>query len=1657
MQERALLHGLLEYVVQQAEQPDIGKLVIPTNAINPYELEGLPGVALDPTKGEDDVWLEIERLSPTKPPQIEPHVHAEYLRVSDDPNRHPTIDEAGLRQRIELESEDNSSADNDDKVQSALAVARDLLSRYMPSWSRWSELEVKRRHSIDLYDTLFSWNVGLSASTGSAQELVAGIAITGWRLPDTHHGYVYPLVTAPIEISITVNGRIQLCPRDARPTLEFDAFLAQQSITQAGHVRDAAKDLLLDGRKVTPFDESTFSDVVTVVANNLSSQCEIDKEGKIVSAGDVITYSYAWRILLRPRSSTVLRDDVARLQAEIESAVEIPDQPLSLVSRPSEEARKDEPIAFRGRGGVEGSGTKVYELHFPLPYNREQITIIDQLSKSPGVVVQGPPGTGKTHTIANIICHYLAEGKRVLVTAEKAHALKTVQEKIPEKVRPLVISRIGTEQEGRAQLQSSIDAILQELSQLKPSVVSENLQHAKALINRAHEEMVRVDRRIGEIASAHLSEINVDGVLQRADRMADLVINGRALHCWFDDELSLDERHAPPIDQDEFNQLKSERRAVAENLCYLEERIPSSSSLPAVAEIADLHIVLGRIRSIDDAEARGEVWKLRSGLAESLNQIRALLAGAEELRKAVSVIEEQASEKPWMQLLRNNLKSAKYDTERKALEKIIPDIHGLAEERGQFMERPVYLPDGFLEAKGALDALSRGAATGKPLGWAAALINGEVKDAISRITVSGLAAQGQADWAWVLRYVQLRDRCVSVFARWNQFAPSFGLPLLEINSRDLAAILKSVEELCRDVRHVHNVALQMDDKLDPAASLVFVDFPGNGSLQSGERISAFIQQLQGQLAKAELSHAKVKLVSIQEVMAGTSGKVSASLRELVQGLGGEIPVQEISAKYAELTQELVKIEGLSSSFQVIRVLSKKIEDAGAIRFARRIRCIPSSESGDDPVLHQTWREAWNWSRVKEYLDAISGREELVRLGNERVEIERALAKLYEDVSTQQAWLSLKTKASDKVTTALNRYKTAIQKIGKGTGKGAERYRKDAQAAMQDAAEAIPCWVMTHYQVMETMPAKLGLFDLIIVDEASQSSIEAIPVLMRGQKLLVVGDDKQVSPSNVGLSVDTITLLRNKYLTGQPHASVLTPEMSLYDMANAIYASNVMLLEHFRCHPSIIAYSNKNFYGDKIRPLRISKASERIDPPLVSIHTPEGVRLQGKGRAVNPVEAEAIVAELAALLADRRFSGRTIGVVSLLGPAQAEYIQKLAFDSLDIGELQKRQFACGEPSSFQGAERDIIFLSMVATPEDCHPLSRRDHEQRLNVAASRARERMYLVHSVSLDSLSPVDLRRNLLSHFSNPELIDESNLERLLEYCESGFEKDVLTELFSRGYRVTPQLKAGGFRIDMVVEGAGDARLAVECDGDSFHGPEQWPADVARQRALERAGWKFWRCFASTWKISRQDCIDDLLATLTGLGIEPISGDRKASPLVEARVWVRSRESEEAILEFLDEESPADLVRADAGSPQSLSAASTPAKDHSIAAASEDVVQTVNDHIASDAALRNMEAAALLESEIRRLQEADRLANIRGRDIPGDLFGLQGSSLDEAGSGVEILRRVSAELGGKGFRHEDNRQRNGALWVIPDIDDNEVERRLSRLGFAKARRGYWIK
>ena len=228
--------------------------------------------------------------------------------------------------------------------------------------------------------------------------------------------------------------------------------------------------------------------------------------------------------------------------------------------------------------------------------------------------------------------------------------------------------------------------------------------------------------------------------------------------------------------------------------------------------------------------------------------------------------------------------------------------------------------------------------------------------------------------------------------------------------------------------------------------------------------------------------------------------------------------------------------------------------------------------------------------------------------------------------------------------------------------------------------------------------------------------------------------------------------------------------------------------------------------------------------------------------MNHEEAITIASLIAAAIEQPEYAAATFGVISLVGDEQALEIDRSLRTHILPVEYDHRQMLCGSPGQFQGDERDVIFLSMVDSPNSrILPLRREDRfKKRFNVAASRARDQMWVVYSLDHGmDLQPDDLRRRLIEHALDPSNLTQ-RLESMEQRVESEFERQVAQRLIVAGYQVVLQWQPGYYRIDIVVIGRAD-RLAIECDGDRFDGLDELPHDLERQAILERCGWKFER------------------------------------------------------------------------------------------------------------------------------------------------------------------------------------------------------------------------
>ncbi len=556
-----------------------------------------------------------------------------------------------------------------------------------------------------------------------------------------------------------------------------------------------------------------------------------------------------------------------------------------------------------------------------------------------------------------------------------------------------------------------------------------------------------------------------------------------------------------------------------------------------------------------------------------------------------------------------------------------------------------------------------------------------------------------------------------------------------------------------------------------------------------------------------------------------------------------------------------------------------VEPASPV-LADRLEATPTDPEWDDRL--RSLREAWSWSAWNARLVQKTDPQAEIRWRSVLEQAEREERLALQKLASNRGWTHCLGRLTPHESTYLNMYALAVRETGKGTGKYAARHQAEARASLRQAQTAVPAWIMPLHQVFETVPVdRPNLFDVVIVDEASQSGLEAVLLSWLAPRLVIVGDDKQVSPSNVGLDHESVYTLQDRYLGDLPTKALFGPMNSFFDQAVARSRSRIMLREHFRCMPEIIGFSNAMSYNGQLVPLR-QYGANRL-PPLRSTFVNGGI-VSGRRDVVNESEAQALVDQVAKCCADPDYDGRTMGVITLLGNAQDKLIMSRLVETLGVREVEERRLRVGNAEAFQGDERHIIFISMVSSmqstdgPARIGALSKESDQQRLNVAASRAQDQVWLFHSAHPGDLSTKDLRRRYLEYVIKPPSeqdsldLGEVSPDQRHEAFDSLFEQGVFLALRSRGFRVRPQVHVGRYRIDLVVEG-GSRRLAVECDGDAFHGLDQHEDDAARQRDLERVGWTFWRVRGSAFYRDPTAALEPLWRLLAEMGIEPGEDD----------------------------------------------------------------------------------------------------------------------------------------------------------------------------------------
>lgn len=400
----------------------------------------------------------------------------------------------------------------------------------------------------------------------------------------------------------------------------------------------------------------------------------------------------------------------------------------------------------------------------------------------------------------------------------------------------------------------------------------------------------------------------------------------------------------------------------------------------------------------------------------------------------------------------------------------------------------------------------------------------------------------------------------------------------------------------------------------------------------------------------------------------------------------------------------------------------------------------------------------------------------------------------------------------------------------------------------------PVWLVSVSEISNVLPLKQGLFDLVIFDEATQCDISsAIPVLQRAKKVVISGDPKQLR------HVSFLARDRQRFLGEQSNLGedVINKynfrDKSLLDIVTENIANQeqiVFLDEHYRSLPSLIAFSNKEFYSGNLRIMTETPVNKKKQN--ISIHNLDGQRNE---KGFNATEADFILERIKQYIdAEKNIIDNLCQSIGVLSPfrEQVNYMTELINANIELTEIKRHNISIGTAHSFQGEERDIMLLSFVLDDESHHSAFRHlNRSDVFNVSITRARDYLHAITCIRNKKLNPNDLFPKFLSFAKTASKVDTEQSESKISDAFLSEVKDYIKSLgvdeMHTAYTIA------GLEIDLVVINNGKT-FCIDLVG--FPGKYEAAFPIERYKILNRIGIRVFPLPYSLWQINRNaSCI----------------------------------------------------------------------------------------------------------------------------------------------------------------------------------------------------------
>ena len=417
---------------------------------------------------------------------------------------------------------------------------------------------------------------------------------------------------------------------------------------------------------------------------------------------------------------------------------------------------------------------------------------------------------------------------------------------------------------------------------------------------------------------------------------------------------------------------------------------------------------------------------------------------------------------------------------------------------------------------------------------------------------------------------------------------------------------------------------------------------------------------------------------------------------------------------------------------------------------------------------------------------------------------------------------------------------------------------------QKILKSRPLWLSSVQAASKRIPLIPALFDILVIDEATQCDLaSAIPLMFRAKKVVIVGDDKQLKfIPNIGKAQD-LNFMRLNNLEPKSAARFSQSSLSLFDAALRVpNAQKTLLRSQYRSAPQIVDYISSQFYGGALN-VAVDYNSLKCPPnqkPGIA-WTDVKPNLELRNDHVNTAEIHAIISHLKTLLVDQKYEG-SVGFVAPFRAQVLEFETQIA-KSIPGELLAKAKLKAGTVDSFQGDERDLVLFSPTLTNNSTSSainFVRKDF-RRLNVAISRAKAVAHVFGDLDY-ARSNVVRSLGKLAEFATRS----RNRIKGENVFDSEWERQVYHALKKRGLDPIPQYEVAGRRLDFALFGLGDIKIDVEVDGRRWHTDidgNRKVSDIWRNRQLESLGWKVMRFWVDELDKDMERCIDLIEQSLT--------------------------------------------------------------------------------------------------------------------------------------------------------------------------------------------------